>query len=396
MPLVDHFVDQRGLAVIDVRDNGDVAYFLHLYVFKGAKVRKNRGIDYFCSGVLMKNMDRIIEIERTHGGTSKVVMTDVESGLREWLPARRVIVITDSNVHRRYMGVIDRYERIVIGMGETNKTLITIEKIYRQLLELRVDRECFLLGFGGGIVTDITGFVAATFMRGVRFGFVSSTLLGQIDASIGGKNGVNVDGYKNMVGTFSQPDFVICDPALLKTLPEREFRAGLAEMIKAGIIADPQLFGMFETHGADVLKTDPELLSAAIERAINVKAAIVERDEREAGERRKLNLGHTFAHAIEAVSDSFNHGEAVAAGICMAVEIAVKMGVLSAGDAMRIRNVIASAGLPTETEIEKNRLMKALRHDKKIDGDSIYLVLPTGIGSCEVKKMPIEELEGLI
>lgn len=341
-------------------------------------------------------MDRIIEIKRAHGGVSSVIMTDIESGLREWLPARRVIVITDSNVHRRYMDIIDRYERIVIGIGETNKTLSTVDKMYHQLLEIKADRECFLLGFGGGIVTDITGFVASTFMRGVRFGFVASTLLGQVDASIGGKNGVNIDGYKNMVGTLNQPDFVICDPALLKTLPEREFRAGLAEMIKAGIIADPQLFAMFEARNADSLNADSTLLPAAIERAINVKAAIVELDEREMDERRKLNLGHTFAHAIEAAIESFNHGEAVAAGICMAADIAAKIGVLDNSDAMRIKNVIAAVGLPTETSVEKSLLMKALRYDKKTDGGNIYLVLPTGIGSCEVRKMPLEELETLI
>lgn len=340
-------------------------------------------------------MERIIEIQ-TYSGASKVILTGVEAGLRELLPARRVIAITDANVHRLYMGVIDRYERIVIGMSETNKTLTTVDRIYRQLLEMGADRECFLLGFGGGIITDITGFVAATFMRGVRSGFVASTLLGQVDASIGGKNGVNIDGYKNMVGTISQPEFVICDPSLLRTLPQREFRAGLAEMIKASIIADPQLFGMFERADAGSLNADSSTLPAAIGRAINVKATIVELDERESGERRKLNLGHTFAHAIEASSESFNHGEAVAAGICMAAQIAVRMGILSDGDALRIRNVIATAGLPTKTDVEKNRLMKALRHDKKIDGANIHLVLPTGIGSCEVRKMPLDELERLI
>lgn len=341
-------------------------------------------------------MDRIIEIECTHGGSSKIIMTDMESGLRGWLPARRVIVITDSNVHRRYMDIIDRHERIIIGMGETNKTLITVDRIYRQLLEMGVDRECFLLGFGGGIVTDITGFVASTFMRGIRFGFVASTLLAQIDASIGGKNGINIGGYKNMVGTFNQPDFVICDPLLLKTLSLREFRAGLAEMIKAGIIADPQLFAMLETAGKDILNADYELLPDAIECAINVKAAIVKSDEFETGERRKLNLGHTFAHAIENITDTFNHGEAVAIGICMATEIAVKIGILTDGDAQRIKNIIVTLGLPTETVVERGRLIKALRHDKKVDGESIYLVLPTGIGSCEMRKMPLEELERLI
>ena len=174
-------------------------------------------------------------------GRSKVIVGDVETLLRELLPASRVVIVTDANIDMRYKSLLSRHETIVIGFGETTKVLSTVEMICSKFIELGVDRSTFILGIGGGIVTDITGFAASIYMRGLNFGFVSTTLLGQVDASAGGKNGVNLDGYKNMIGTFNQPKFVICDPKLLKTLSEREFRAGLGEVVKAGVISDAAL-----------------------------------------------------------------------------------------------------------------------------------------------------------
>lgn len=172
------------------------------------------------------------------GQRSKIYIGAVWTILPEVLPEGRVVVISDASVDRLHPDLLAGFETILLGTGETIKTLATVELICRRLIETGADRSTFLLGIGGGIVTDIAGFVASVYMRGVRFGFVSTTLLGQVDASVGGKNGVNVDGYKNMVGIFNQPQFVICDPAMLRTLPDREFRAGLAEALKAGIIAD--------------------------------------------------------------------------------------------------------------------------------------------------------------
>ena len=219
-------------------------------------------------------------------------LADILSGV---LPEGRVVVVSDSTIDRLYHSVLAQYDTVLIGLGESVKTMQTVEMIYRRFIELGVDRSTFVLAVGGGIVTDVAGFAASTYMRGVKFGFVSTTLLGQVDASVGGKNGVNVDGYKNMAGTFTQPQFVICDPALLRTLPEREFRAGLAEVVKAAIIADADLFGRIERTTFEALRTDTDLLSDAVSAAIRVKADIVECDERESGDRRKLNLGHTLA-----------------------------------------------------------------------------------------------------
>lgn len=315
--------------------------------------------------------------------------------LPEALPAGRVVVITDSAIDRLYHPLLAAYEVVLVGAGESVKTLQTVENVYRRFIELGVDRSTFVLGIGGGIVTDIAGFAASTYMRGVHFGFISTTLLGQVDASVGGKNGVNVDGYKNMAGTFSQPEFVICDPAMLRTLPEREFRAGLAEIVKAGIIADAELFGRIEQTTFESLRSDADLLSDAISASIRVKADIVERDEQDLGERRKLNLGHTLAHAIEKVSNKMNHGEAVAVGIALIAGAAVKLGVLSEGDRDRIVNLLARLGFVLTPPVEMKRLLREVTKDKKSADGMLRIVLPVGIGDCEVRPMSPEQFATL-
>ncbi len=337
-------------------------------------------------------MKHIIEIK----GRSRVVVGRLAEVLPQLLPAKRVIVITDSNIDRHYHSFVEQYEHILIGLGETSKTLHTLDVIYRRLIEMGADRSTFILGIGGGIVTDIAGFAASTYMRGVEFGFVSTTLLGQVDASVGGKNGVNMDGYKNMVGTFNQPSFVVCDVDMLRTLPKREFRTGLAEIIKAGIIADATLFEQLEGCDFDSLLNNHELLGEIVYRAIKVKADIVERDERESGDRRKLNLGHTLAHAIEKCSSEMNHGEAVAVGLSLIAGVAVKRGLLSASDAERINNLLLRAGFVLDSPVQMRQLLKAARKDKKSEGEQIYVVFPTRIGDCQVEALPVEEFEELI
>lgn len=326
---------------------------------------------------------------------SKIYIGSAAGILPEVLPEARVIVISDANVDRLRRDLLAPFETILIGTGETIKTLATAETIYRRLIETGADRSTFILGIGGGIVTDLAGFVASTYMRGLRFGFVPTTLLGQVDASIGGKNGVNVEGYKNMVGTFNQPQFVICDPAMLRTLPDREFRAGLAEVLKAGIIADAGLFERIETSPYEQLRSDGALLALVVEAAIGVKAAIVEHDEREAADRRKLNLGHTLAHAIEKCTTKVNHGEAVAIGTALIAQAAVRLGVLSEVDCSRIVRTLEGLGFALAPPVEMKRLLKAAAKDKKGDGGRLHVVLPTGIGSCEVRAMTPAEFEAL-
>ncbi len=328
--------------------------------------------------------------------SSDVCVVDSLEIVTKLLPASRVIVITDHNLERLYPEVIAPYERIVIGEGEENKTLQTMESIYTQLIEMGADRKTFLLGFGGGIVTDITGFVAATYMRGVDFGFISTTLLSQVDAGVGGKNGVNLGGYKNMVGTFNQPRFVVCDISLLKTLSDREVRAGLAEVTKSAIIADAELFEMLEQTTFEELRQETDLLSRAVIASVRVKAAIVERDERESGERRKLNLGHTFAHAIEKLSREMIHGEAVAVGMMIATKMSLKMGLISAEDAARIVKIHEMLGFNLTPPLSVEELFRAIHKDKKAEEGYIYMVLPRSIGDCEVRKMSFEEVAAVI
>lgn len=326
---------------------------------------------------------------------SEVFIGPVGDILPGVLPEGRVVVVSDATIDRLYHPLLAPYDSVLIGTGESIKTLQTVETLYRRFLELGVDRKTFILGVGGGIVTDVAGFAASTYMRGVRFGFVSTTLLGQVDASVGGKNGVNVDGYKNMAGTFTQPQFVICDPAMLRTLPDREFRAGLAEAVKAAVIADGDLFARLEGASFEALRTDTDLLSDVVSAAIRVKADIVEHDEKESGERRKLNLGHTLAHAIEKCSNRMIHGEAVAVGTALIASAAVRLGVLKEEERQRIVSVLTRLGFDLTPPVELKRLLKEVGKDKKSEDGLLRIVLPVGIGDCEVRPMTQEAFAAL-
>lgn len=363
-----------------------------LYAFQGAKLQNFLAFAnarYLTISLFLRTfavMNTIINIKQR----SEICVGSLADNLERLLPEGRVVVITDANIDRLYHPVVERFEHIIIGNGETNKTLQTVDNIYRQLMAMGADRSTFLLGIGGGIVTDITGFVAATYMRGLDFGFVSTTLLGAVDASVGGKNGVNVAQYKNMVGTFLQPRFVIADIAMLRTLPAREWRAGLAEVVKAAVIGDSELFGLLE-RSAEEIKESPELLHDVVVRAIRLKADIVERDEREGGVRRVLNLGHTLGHAIEKATQRYNHGEAVAIGLSMISEASVAKGIMSAEDAQRIDALLERLGFVLRSDIATNELFREVRYDKKRQGDTIRVVLPERIGNCRIETMSLDD-----
>ncbi|MCJ7542222.1 MAG: 3-dehydroquinate synthase, partial [Desulfobacterales bacterium] len=257
------------------------------------------------------------------------------------------------------------------------------------------DRSTFIVGIGGGIVCDIAGFVASTYLRGVRFGFVSSTLLSQVDASVGGKNGVNFKDYKNMIGVFNQPEFVICDLNLLNTLPEKEVLCGLAEIVKHAVIGDRHLFAYLEAHYQEALALDKDVIGKLVYDSIIIKSAIVNQDELEKGERRKLNFGHTFGHAFEKTT-GVPHGEAVSAGMVVASQLSVKRGHLSAKNAERIETLLQKIGLPVRIQAEGKSILDALKKDKKRKGDRIYFVLLDEIGNAFVEQIPIKELEAVI
>lgn len=325
---------------------------------------------------------------------SKIYIAQHGELLDELIAGRRVIVITDGNIDRLYSAELSRFERIVIGRGEANKNLATVNNIYQQLMAMGADRSTLLLGVGGGIVTDITGFVAATYMRGIKFGFISTTLLGQVDAAVGGKNGVNVADYKNMVGTFAHPEFIVLDVEMLKTLPLRELRAGISEIVKAAIIGDAELFSLIEGHATDQnLYSNVELMREIVSRAIRLKLSIVECDERENGVRRLLNLGHTIGHAIEKCTHEFNHGEAVAIGMMIISDVAKHRGALSEVDHQRINNLLSTLGFKRDLTLSMTNILREVKHDKKKSGNNINVVMPCKIGECKIENISYEEFE---
>ena len=274
----------------------------------------------------------------------------------------------------------------LIPAGETNKTLEAIAKIYDTALEKRLERSSTMVALGGGVVGDMTGFAASSWLRGINFVQVPTTLLAMVDASIGGKTGVNHPQGKNLIGAFYQPRLVFIDPFVLKTLPEREFRAGMAEVIKYGIIWDADLFEQLEqAKSLKNLADLPEsLLEMIITRSCQAKVDVVSQDEKESGIRAILNYGHTLGHAVESLTgySQVNHGEAVAIGMVAAGKIAVKMGLWNEKDAQRQMVLIEKMGLPTQipSYLDPNTIIDILQNDKKVKAGKVRFILPTAIG----------------
>lgn len=324
---------------------------------------------------------------------SEVFVGRVEDGLKRFVNNRRVIVITDANIDRLYHNIVSRYEHIIIGHGEGNKNLLTVQNIYARLIEMGADRSTLLIGIGGGIVTDITGFVASTYMRGLDFGYVSTTLLGQVDASIGGKNGVNIINYKNMVGTFAQPLFVISDVEFLRTLPPRELRAGMGEVVKMSIVGDAELFEFIEQNISHDCYANTDIMQRIVLDSVRLKADIVDRDECEKGIRRVLNLGHTIAHAIEKCTRKLNHGEAVAVGLSKIAHVSHSLGILAEEDMQRIDSILEKIGFVLDIPASVIDVLREVRYDKKKSDNKLRIVLPEKIGSCRIEEMPFDEVE---
>jgi len=325
-------------------------------------------------------------------GDSIIMIGERLQDLKKYVPLEKVVIITDTDVWHYYQKDFPPCKVIKIGTGEKIKNLDTIRNIYGKLVALEVDRSFFIVGIGGGIVCDVAGFIASTYLRGMRFGFVSSTLLSQVDASVGGKNGVNFSGYKNIVGVFNQPEFVICDMNLLKTLPEREVSCGFAEIVKHAAIGSADLFAYLEENYEKALDLDVEVIEKLVYDSVIIKSDLVRRDEKEWGERRKLNFGHTFGHAIEKTA-GVPHGEAVSAGMVVASALSVKRGLLPVEGAQRIEKLLRKLKLPTRIQADREGMLDALRRDKKREGERIYFVLLRNIGDAVVDEISIKELE---
>jgi len=329
-------------------------------------------------------------------GDSRILVGETLSNAGQYLPGgTEPVIITDENICKLYKGQFPKGRVITIGLGEKIKTLATVETLLRELINLGCDRSSFILGIGGGIVCDIVGFVASVFMRGLRFGFVSTSLLSQVDASVGGKNGVNLDAYKNMVGVFSQPEFVICDMDMLRTLPREEVSNGLAEIAKHGMIKDLSLLEFLEANAQKALDLDRETIFRLVADSVAIKSAVVAADEREAGERRKLNFGHTIGHAIERLEQA-GHGRAVAAGMAAAARFSRRKGYLSPKDVERIDALLLKLGLPVSAEFAGQEIIHAAARDKKKEGDDLYFVFLEALGQARVEKIKYAALNDFI
>ncbi|MDA1192570.1 MAG: 3-dehydroquinate synthase [Candidatus Poribacteria bacterium] len=273
--------------------------------------------------------------------------------------------------------------------GEQFKTMATASLLYDQFIERRMERNSLVVALGGGVTGDVAGFVAATYMRGVPFVQMPTTLISQVDSSVGGKVAVDHPKGKNLIGAFHQPKLVLIDAETLDSLPARQFRSGIAEVMRYGVIASPTLFRTLETRMDAILAHDPTVLTDIITESCSIKARIVEEDETESGVRATLNYGHTFAHAIEAVThyETFLHGEAVAVGMLCAGEMAKARGLVDQSFCDRQRALIVSAGLPpaVPAELDAAEIVDAMKLDKKVAAGRIRFIVPTGIGSVEIR-----------
>ncbi|MEW6528941.1 MAG: 3-dehydroquinate synthase [Candidatus Micrarchaeota archaeon] len=321
-------------------------------------------------------------------GKSIIAIGEKISHLDKYCEAEKKVIITDKTTRKFHKGLFPDCEVIEIGEGELNKTLETVNKIYEKFLEFGLDRSSFVIGIGGGIVCDVTGFAASTYLRGLRFGFVPTTLLAQIDASVGGKNGVNFKGYKNLIGTIRQPEFVLCDFEMLKTLPKSELSNGFAELIKHAIIADAKLFDYLEANVSRALSLEKEVIEKIIYRSLQIKAKVVSKDEIEKGERRILNFGHTFGHAIEKTT-GLRHGEAISIGMVAAATLSVAKKMLSEPDEKRLEQILTAFGLPTKMIGDKEALIDAIRKDKKKEHEKINFVLLEKIGKAKITEIDL-------
>ena len=329
----------------------------------------------------------------TPGFRSEILVGERWDAVSGLLPEKGVIIITDDNVNRLYGDKFPKIPVFSLSPGEESKKLEVIEYLAEQLLLAGIDRSGFVLAVGGGVVCDIAGFLASVYMRGIRCGYVSSTLLSQVDASTGGKNGVNLGGTKNILGTIRQPEFVICDPEMLQTLPEHDYLSGLAELIKTAVIGDKELFDLIEKSFEKIMSRDTDLLAILVAKSVRFKGLVVSEDEKETGLRRILNFGHTFGHAIE-MQKGVRHGFAIASGMVLATEFSFKRRYINLVEKERIIRLLERFKLLTELDLTGNQMEELVLHDKKKTGTEIHFVFTQGIGKAIVEKVPVDEVLG--
>jgi 3-dehydroquinate synthase len=314
-------------------------------------------------------------------------------GVDSYCAREKTVFITDRNIFSLYADYFEGRRVIIVEPGEDSKQFATVEKIIAQLTEKEVAKDHFIIGMGGGVVTDLAGFVASVYMRGIRFAFIPTSLLAMVDASLGGKNGINCGLHKNMAGTVTQPQWIIFDRTLLYTLPHEEWVNGFAEIIKYGAAFNKPLFELLETHTLDEFRDKHYLTAKLLYICTHIKSLVVEKDVFDKGERRLLNFGHTLGHAIEKLND-IPHGKAVAAGMAFAARLSEKMkGFTETG---RLIKVMEKFELNPGLAYEKEKAIEIMRLDKKRKDDNIHFILLEQLGKGVVTPIPVKELEAMI
>ncbi|MCP9751421.1 3-dehydroquinate synthase [Ferruginibacter sp. HRS2-29] len=317
------------------------------------------------------------------------------TGTLEQYDREKIVIITDENVHRYHHGVFEKFRTIVLKAGEQYKTQQTVDGIIVQLLEMQADKNTVIVGVGGGVVTDMAGYAASIFKRGVRLVLVPTSILAMVDAAVGGKNGVDVGVYKNMVGTVYQPEIILFDHDFLKTLPYEEWVNGFAEVIKHACIKDRKYFEFLEQHELQDFMDDGELIADLIMKNVGIKTAIVIEDEFETGERKLLNFGHTLGHAIENIYH-LPHGHAVSIGMMAACTISEEIKNFPSEDKGRVKALLLKYQLPVKIKYETEKIWKVLLMDKKRQNDSMSFVLLRSIGDGIIQSIPLVQLHDLL
>ncbi len=313
------------------------------------------------------------------------------SALEQLIPRENAVIITDENLHGLHREKFTGWRVITIPAGELFKNQQTADHIIGELIKLEAGKETFLVGVGGGVVTDMTGYIAAIYMRGISFGLVPTSILAMVDASIGGKNGIDVGVYKNMVGTIRQPGFIFYDYSFLQTLPVHEWVNGFAEVIKHACIKDAVLFSTLERFTLHDFQQDATLLADLVEKNVEIKSGIVFRDEFEKGERRILNFGHTIGHAIENLC-RLPHGHAISIGMVAACNLSAQLSGLHFSAARRVIALLAKYHLPVDMEIDHEKVFEILKMDKKRIHASVNFILISKIGEALIQPIQLEDL----
>ncbi len=321
---------------------------------------------------------------------------DADFSLLEKLVSKqKVVIITDENIASIYADKFVGWEVISIRSGEEHKQQSTVDNVIDQLIKLQIDKETFIIGIGGGVITDIAGYTASVYMRGIKFAFLPTTILAMVDAAIGGKNGVDVGIYKNLVGVIKHPEFLLYDFSLLKTLPNEEWINGFAEIIKHACIKDASLFKKLENSSLDEYQNDQQKISELVKRNVDIKYNVVSNDEFETGDRKLLNFGHTIGHAIENIY-KISHGNAVSIGMVAACKISGALIAFSEVDTNRIIELLERYQLPVDLEFDTNKIWEILLMDKKKAGENMNFILLEEIGKGIVKPVPLSQLKALL